>query len=106
MAALTTSDCNAINTAIVRETGRIGPEIHDRVVISSAWIGLTPTDVWPDGMGLTQTNLTFERMLPADDDESWTDIAVSDGNTNNCLPTPEILKWGQTLRTWNLQKIA
>ena len=25
---------------------------------------------------------------------------------NNCLPATEILKWGQTLRTWNLQKIA
>ena len=35
MAALTTADCNAINTAIVRETGRIGPEIYTRVVRSS-----------------------------------------------------------------------
>jgi len=57
-------------------------------------------------MGLVQTNMMFERMLPASDDESWTDIAVSDGNTNNCLPDTEKLKWGQTLRTWNLQKIA
>ncbi len=67
MAALTTADCNAINTAIVRETGRIGPEIYTRVVLSDGWIGLTPSDVWPDERGLVQTNLTFERMLPADD---------------------------------------
>lgn len=106
MAALTTADCNAINTAIVRETGRIGPEVYTRVVKTSPWIGLTPSDTWPDGMGLEQTNLTFERMLPADDDESWTDVAVSDGSSNLCLPATEILKWGQTLRTWNLQKIA
>ncbi len=106
MAALTTADCAAINTAIVRETGRIGPEIYTRVVLTDGWIGLTPSDVWPDEMGLVQTNLTFERMLPADDGEAWTDIAVSNGTTNNCLPATEILKWGQTLRTWNLQKIA
>jgi len=106
MAALTTADCNAINTAIVRETGRIGPEIYTRVVLSDGWIGLVPSDVWPDEMGLVQTNMTFERMLPADDSEAWTDVAVSDGTSNNCLPATEILKWGQTLRTWNLQKIA
>ncbi len=106
MAALTTADCNAINTAITRETGRIGPEIYTRVVLSDGWVGLTPSDTWPDEMGIVQTNLTFERMLPADDSESWTDYAVSVGGTNNCLPSPEILKWGQTLRTWNLQKIA
>ncbi len=106
MAALTTADCNSINTAIVRETGRIGPEIYNRVVRHSPWVGLTPSDTWPDGMGITQTNLTFERMLQADDNETWTDVAVSDGSTNNCLPATEILKWGQTLRTWNLQKIA
>jgi hypothetical protein len=57
-------------------------------------------------MGLTQTSMTFERMLPADDNETWTDVAVSNGKLNNCLPATEILKWGQTLRTWNLQKIA
>jgi hypothetical protein len=106
MAALTTADCNQINTAIVRETGRIGPEIYDRVVKTSPWIGLTPRDVWPDGMGLEQTALTFERMLPDDDGEAWVDVAVSSGSTNNCLPPSEIIKWGQTLRTWNLQKIA
>ena len=106
MAALTTADCGAINTAIVRESGRIGPEIYDRVVLGSPWIALTPSDVWPDEMGLIQTNMMFERMLPANDAETWTDIAVSDGTTNNCLPDTEILKWGQTLRTWNLQKIA
>lgn len=106
MAVQTTADCVAINTAIVRETGRIGPEIYTRVVNTSPWIGLTPSDVWPDGMGIQQTSLMFERMLPADDNETWTDIVVSDGNTNNCLPPTELLKWGQTLTTWNLQKIA
>ena len=104
--ALTTADCVAINTAIVRESGRIGPEIYNRIVLSEPWVALTPSDVWPDEMGLIQTNLTFERMLPANDDETWTDVAVSDGSSNNCLPPTEKLTWGQTLRTWNLQKIA
>jgi len=106
MAALTTADCAAINTAIVRESGRINQEIYDRVVQFSPWIGLTPSDVWPDGMGLEQTNLTFERMLPADDSETWTDVVPSNGTDNLCLPAVEIIKWGQTLRTWNLQTIA
>ncbi len=103
---MTDASCTAINTAIIRETGRISPEIYDRIVASSPWIAMTPRDEWPDGMGLVQTNMLFERMLPADDAEAWTDVAVSDGSTNNCLPSTEILKWGQTLRTWRLQKIA
>ena len=103
---MTDAACTAINTAITRETGRISPEIYEKVVPSSPWIALTPRDEWPDGMGVIQTNMMFERMLPADDAEAWTDVAPSDGNSNNCLPATEIIKWGQTLRTWRLQKIA
>lgn len=103
---MTDAACTAINTAIIRESGRISPEIYNRVVRGSPWIALTPRDAWPDGMGTIQTNMMFERMLPADDAEAWTDVAPSDGTTNNCLPATEILKWGQTLRTWRLQKIA
>ncbi len=103
---MTDASCTAINTAIIRETGRISQEIYDRIVPSSPWIAMTPRDDWPDQMGLVQTNMLFERMLPADDAEVWADVAVSDGNTNNCLPPTEIIKWGQTLRTWRLQKIA
>lgn len=103
---MTDASCTAINTAIIRESGRISPEIYTRVVRGSPWIAMTPRDAWPDGMGLTQTNMLFERMLPADDAEAWTDVAPSDGTSNNCLPATEILKWGQTLRTWGLQKIA
>ncbi len=103
---MTDAQCTAINTAIIRETGRIGPEIHTRVVRGSPWIALTPRDTWPDGMGLTQTSMTFERMLPADDNETWVNVAPSDGSSNNCLPATEIIKWGQSLVTWGLQKIA
>ena len=100
---MTDAACTAINTAIIRESGRISPEIYTRVVRGSPWIALTPRDVWPDGMGLTQSSMTFERMLPADDNEAWVNVAPSDGNSNNCLPATEILKWGQSLATWSLE---
>lgn len=104
---MTTADCDKINTAIIRESGRISPEIHTKVVLSTPWVSMTPRAAWPDGMGLTQTSMMFERMLPADDNETWADVAPSDGaSINQCLPPTEILKWGQTLSTWNLQKIA
>lgn len=100
------ADCAAINTAIIREEGRIGPEIHAKVVKGTPWIGLTPRDVFPDGMGVEQTTMMFERMLPADDAEVWADVAPSDGITNQCLPPTETILWGQSLATWRLQKIA
>lgn len=103
---MTVEDCNTINTAIIRETGRISPEIHSRIVRSTPWVAMTPRADFPDGMGVVQTNMMFERILPADDAEAWADVAPSDGSTNQCLPPVEILKWGQTLRTWRLQKIA
>lgn len=104
--SMTIADCNAINTAIIRESGRISPEIYTRIVRSTPWVAMTPRDTFPDGMGVVQTNMMFERMLPADDNETWADVAPSDGSSNQCLPPVEILKWGQTLRTWRLQKIA
>ncbi len=103
---MTDAACTAINTAIIRESGRISDEIYTRIVRGSPWIALTPRDVWPDGMGLTQSSMTFERMLPADDNEAWVNVAPSDGATNNCIPATEIIKWGQSLATWSLQKIA
>lgn len=103
---MTIADCDKINTAIIRETGRISPEIYTRIVRSTPWVAMTPRDTFPDGMGVVQTNMMFERMLPADDAETWADVAPSDGSSNQCLPPVEILKWGQTLRTWRLQKIA
>jgi len=103
---MTEADCSAINTAIIRESGRISPEIYNKLVRSTPWIGLTPRDQFPDEMGLTQTSLIFERMLPSNDAEAWADVAPSDGTSNNCLPPVEIIKWGQSARNWSLQKIA
>lgn len=103
---MTDAECTAINTQIVRETGRISPEIYGRIVQNTPWIALTPRDKWDDEMGIEQTNMLFARMLPAQDDEEWANVTPSDGSTNNCLPDVEIIKWGQNLRTWRLQKIA
>lgn len=103
---MTDADCTAITDAIVRESGRIGDDIQHKVIPFTPWIAMTPRDSWPDGMGIVQTTMMFERMLPADDAEAWANVAPSDGSSNNCLPPTEIIDWGQSLATWQLQKIA
>ncbi len=99
--------CTAVNDFLIRESGRIGPTIHKRIVNTGPWIKLTKRAEWTDEMGTVISNLMFERTLPSNDAEAWADVAPSDNvSVDNCLPPTEELAFGQSLRTFRLQKIA
>jgi hypothetical protein len=75
------------------------------------WMAGTPRGEWTDGMGKILNNIIFERTVPATDNTNpgaasnkWVDEVFSDGSsTDACLPTPEVLQWGQTSRPYNVQ---
>lgn len=55
-------------------------------------------------MGKILNNIIFERTVPSSDPTTWKDEVFSDGSsTDACLPTPEVLQWGQTSRAYNVQ---
>lgn len=94
-----------LNDIFVRDENRIGGEIHRRTINSSVWLKLVPKEAWPDGMSDVIQVLTVERNLP-DNIDTWSSIASPNDNSNNCVPTPDEIPSGQTLRSFNLSQKA
>jgi len=100
-------DCAVINDILTRESGRIGGEILKRARETSAWIRMTPTGAFPDGMGVEISNMMFERTFNDTVEDDWVNVTVSDGSdASACLPAVEDVSFGQTLRTYRLQHKA
>lgn len=54
-----------IEQLLVKEAGRIGPEIYRRTIDTSAWLKLTKQEQFPDEMGDVISSITFERFFPS-----------------------------------------
>lgn len=92
---------------IVRESGRIGPDIYNRTFARSPWVTLIRRGEFPDGMGHTISTLTYERNAPTQAEPAWTSLTVSDGDITEgglCLQPPQKIGIGSTLRTYNLAR--
>ena len=107
-----------VEQLLVRESGRIGPDIYRKTVDTSPWLKLTKQDSWPDEMGDTVSLMVYERSLPYDTNgalkTNWTNLAsnpivgtANDGDAtdsgNAIAPLGGTVEFGQTLRTYNLQ---
>ena len=77
-------------------------EVYRRIVPTSHIISLMRKDTFPEGMGETISNLTYERTAPTDAVPTWNDV-VSSLPQQGCLPTPDTIVFGSTARNWNLQ---
>jgi hypothetical protein len=99
--------CDSVIDNIVRESGRIGPEIYSRVFNRSPWVKLVRRGSFPDGMGHTISSLTYERNAPVTAEPTWTALTVNDGDVAEgglCLPAAQKIGIGSTLRTYNLAR--
>lgn len=102
--------CEAIKNAFYALTGQISPRLFNRISLRDPWVNYVQKGEWPQGMGFTINSMTLERTLT--DSETGTEWVAAtpsgDGDTattaNNCLPTPEILKFGQTLRSFTMYR--
>lgn len=74
----------AIDAALVQEAGRIGSDIHQRTLHTSAWMDLIKQTPFPEGMGYTQQTLIYDRALPTTDTTgntagvNWHDVAITE----------------------------
>lgn len=98
--------CDAVNNKFIALSGQISPTLYaKKMVASGPWMNATPRAEWEDGMGVILSNIIWERVVSDESGDKWTDINVSNGSdVDACLPTPEILNWGQTTRTMRLQR--
>lgn len=94
-----------IEQLLVNEANRIGPDIYRKTLNTSPWLKLVKKDVWPDEMGQTIKVLTYERSLPANT-LSWSEVNYNTGSGNNCVPSAEVINFGQTLKEFYLTQTA
>jgi hypothetical protein len=94
--------CFAVENAFIQETNRIGPEIFHKAAAERPIVRLAGANrgVFPNGMGLTIQNLTWERSFSTDVTDPWETVVNSDGGSENaCLPPVTTVGFGQTSRT-------
>lgn len=96
--------CTAVSNGFIAQTGRFSGALYRKLAPSGPWLAGTPRGEWEDEMGKILSNILFERTVPSADPTKWVDEVFSDGASNDaCLPTPEILNWGQTSRPYQVQ---
>tara|TARA_B100001287_G_C22681928_1_gene530968 strand:+ start:538 stop:1926 length:1389 start_codon:yes stop_codon:yes gene_type:complete len=85
----TTAANTAIDTILAEEAGRIGSDIHKRVMHTSPWIDLIKKTQFPDGMGYKLSTMIYDRTLPTTDATGNALLSGSDGWNNVGSPAGE-----------------
>jgi len=102
--------CDNIKNTFYALTGQISPRLYNRISINDPWVGYVEKGEWPEGMGFTINSMMLERTLTdSETGTEWTAATPSGSGdvstaNNNCLPTPEILKFGQTLTPFTMYR--
>jgi hypothetical protein len=68
--------CENVIQFVQSETGRFSQEIYNRIFPTSPWIGLIHKDNFPEGMGETISNLTYERSAPTEANPTWSNVSI------------------------------
>lgn len=115
-----------VEQLLIKESGRIGPDIYRKTVDTSPWLKLVNQDVWPDEMGDQVSVLVYERSLPYNYNSStgelsgvkttWNDLGSSTSSTNNIVlgaageggpnstaGSSNTIEFGQRLRQYGLK---
>ena len=102
--------CENIKNAFYALTGQVSPRLYNRISINDPWVAYVEKGEWPTGMGYTINSMMLERTLTnSENGTEWVNATPS-GNldvataNNNCLPTPELLSFGQTLTPFTMQR--
>lgn len=102
--------CENIKNAFYALTGQVSPRLYNRISINDPWVAYVEKGEWPTGMGFTINSMLLERTLTdSETGTEWTaatpsgsgDVATAN---NNCLPTPEVLEFGQTLTAFTMYR--
>lgn len=100
---------NAINDWLLRESGRITPNINQKMMAKTTpWLTLHLREQWQEGMGNTLKTFVFNRAGTIEAPKAWEnmydDVTVEEGGS--CVPPADEVKFSQTQRDFNLQTKA
>lgn len=92
--------CPEINAAFLIESGRLSGTLAKRLSPKGKWRNVIPFGKWTDGMGVVHNSVVWERTVPTNTGDEWTEMTPSDGETSQCDSDPEIIRHGQSTRSW------
>jgi hypothetical protein len=96
-----------VNNQLQQEAGRIGEMISSKLIATDPWNRLVKQDTFPAGMGESIQTLIQERTtVPNASSTAWEDVGTNDGTGNTCNPTPQVVEFARTLKSYNLQQSA
>ena len=96
-----------VNNQLQQEAGRIGEMISAKLIATDPWNRLVKQDTFPAGMGESIQTLIQERTtVPDASSTAWEDVGTNDGTGNTCNPTPQVVEFARTLKSYNLQQSA
>ncbi len=101
---------DTIKNAFYALTGQVSPRLFNRISINDPWVAYVEKGEWPQGMGFTINSMMLERTLTNSESGTEWVAATPSGSldvattNNNCLPTPEVLQFGQTLTAFTMYR--
>lgn len=100
--------CDDVNNVLVDESGRIGKLVPAKIISKSPWNRLIKQEAFPEGMGVAINTLVYQRtVVPNVTNTAWSSMGLSNGTGNpSCNPTPQLLEYAQTMRSYNLSQMA
>jgi hypothetical protein len=101
---------NAINDWLLRESGRITPNINQKMMAKTTpWLTLHLREAWEEGMGNVHKTFVFDRAqlvgaAPVDWENMY-DASGADAG-GSCIPNSDEIKFTQQSREYSLQTKA
>lgn len=99
--------CTSITEILDYESGRVGPEIYNRLFNRSPWVTLIRRGEFPQGMGTQISVLTYERSAPTASEPTWLTVGLAEGAVaegGSCLPPASKVGVAWTLRNYQLAR--
>lgn len=94
--------CEEIDSMFLAETGRfMQGTLSKRLSPRGRWRNAIPFAKWEDGMGVVHNSIVWQRTVPTNEGDEWTQNTPSTGTADSqCDRTPEIIEFGQDTRSW------
>ena len=89
----------SFDVQFARNANLISGSIYKKSIITNVWHRLINRKPWLNGRSSTQYALTVQRNLP-DNVDDWDEVALSDGASNACNPTPDEVPFGYETRSY------
>jgi hypothetical protein len=101
---------NAINDWLLRESGRITPNINQKMMAKTTpWLTLHLREAWEEGMGNVHKTFLFDRaQLVGTAPVDWENMYDASGADagGSCIPNSDEIKFTQQSREYSLQTKA